>query len=235
VRPLVFTGIRTSGKLSRRICARLALGSPQIRVVTCSSVTGRCSAHRCLARRPLRVHRRSYADVTKQFVCPHVATVTYLSDFGAPTMAVTQRPIVSGSSEFRSAFVSHPRQGKHMSFDGRMLHGVPPELIAPRTPSAYTRITVLVNVWFNHLLHEVTRWPDTDVPLVSKAPMDDRISFQVCLAAAAAMWPAVHSGQRGLLCLLTTGRASRFVACPRPQADPRRRTVGCFAASNESL
>lgn len=94
------------------------------------------------------VSKNRYADATKKFIHPHVATVTYLSDAGAPTMVVHHQPMAfRGTESVRHAFISHPRLGKHMSFDGRLLHGVPPELIAPRTPSSYTRITVLVNVW----------------------------------------------------------------------------------------
>ena len=133
----------------------------------------------------------SFADTTKQSVHPHVATVTYLSDFGAPTMAVTQLPIAAGTSEFRHGFVSHPRLGKHMSFDGRYLHGVPPELMAARTPTTYTRITVLVNVWLSHALTEVSRWPDADVPTVSHAPLD-AVNLEVTrvpFAAAVARFP----------------------------------------------
>ncbi len=64
-----------------------------------------------------------YADSSKQIVHPHIATVTYLSDFGAPTMVVDQMPIRPSATDvtecIRNAFVSHPRIGKHTSFDGR--------------------------------------------------------------------------------------------------------------------
>lgn len=111
-----------------------------------------------------------YADATKKFIHPHVATVTYLSDAGAPTMVVHHQPMAfRGTESVRHAFISHPRLGKHMSFDGRLLHGVPPELIAPRTPSSYTRITVLVNVWLNHSLTGVERWPEETAPSLSAA------------------------------------------------------------------
>ena len=85
----------------------------------------------------------TYADVTKQNVHPHVATVTYLSDHGAPTMILEQLPIAKGTCSIPKAYLSHPKLGKHVSFDGRMLHGVPPELMAPHVEKRkYTRIKV---------------------------------------------------------------------------------------------
>ena len=162
----------------------------------------------------------SFADTTKQSVHPHVATVTYLSDFGAPTMAVTQLPIAAGTSEFRHGFVSHPRLGKHMSFDGRYLHGVPPELMAARTPTTYTRITVLVNVWLSHALTEVSRWPDADVPTVSHAPLDavnlevTRVPFAAAVAAIVLRSLPPPPPRWQLRCLCWSAVACTFCGIP---------------------
>jgi hypothetical protein len=41
---------------------------------------------------------------------------------------------------------SHPRVGKHFSFDGRLLHGAPPEL-ALGPAEGGVRVTLLVNLW----------------------------------------------------------------------------------------
>lgn len=94
----------------------------------------------------------AYADLTRQNVHPHVATVTYLSDNGAPTMILEQLPIAKGTSNITQAYLSHPKLGKHVSFDGRLLHGVPPELMASHAEKKhYTRITVrapLLRIWF---------------------------------------------------------------------------------------
>jgi hypothetical protein len=59
--------------------------------------------------------------------------VTYLSDTGAPTIVVPLRPATGGKQGSRdggivdqhTVHISHPRVGKHITFDGRFLHGVP--------------------------------------------------------------------------------------------------------------
>lgn len=115
---------------------------------------------------------------------PFLATVTYLGSVGAPTIVLPVKTDVRGhgvvepnysSSECsrcsngsgQGAFASFPIAGKHLSFDGRLLHGtqydgrpwLPSRLNAcadaldrlddakPRTPQ---RITVLVNIWIGH-------------------------------------------------------------------------------------
>uniref|UniRef100_A0A7S3Z950 Uncharacterized protein n=1 Tax=Lotharella globosa TaxID=91324 RepID=A0A7S3Z950_9EUKA len=64
---------------------------------------------------------------------PHVATVTYLTDVGAPTMFLEKTvgsPIVGHSiaGPIKKGYLSWPQVGKHVSFDGRWLHGAPDEL-----------------------------------------------------------------------------------------------------------
>jgi hypothetical protein len=63
---------------------------------------------------------------------PRLATITYLTSVGAPTLildqqspppADTEKKTLQGS--IRKGWLSHPRQGKHISFDGRLLHGAP--------------------------------------------------------------------------------------------------------------
>ena len=78
------------------------------------------------------------------FVHPHVSTVTYLTDLGAPTVVLSRRvdaatgrylddgdgPSTTTTSSARTeGFVSWPRRGKHLSFDGRMLHAAPSDLM----------------------------------------------------------------------------------------------------------
>jgi hypothetical protein len=63
---------------------------------------------------------------------PHLSTVTYLSDVGAPTVVIKQRrPDDESGVTLRTAkemTLSYPCTGKHFAFDGRFLHGVPNEL-----------------------------------------------------------------------------------------------------------
>eukprot|EP00962_Isochrysis_galbana_P037497 scaffold13153_cov103-Isochrysis_galbana.AAC.2 len=62
---------------------------------------------------------------------PPLSTVTYLSDSGAPTLLLgvhTPRGyrVQTVYGPFGSATLSYPRIGKHLAFDGRLLHGAVP-------------------------------------------------------------------------------------------------------------
>ena len=112
-----------------------------------------------------------------QNIHPHLATVTYLSDIGAPTMIVPQKTAgsyvssqdyinTSDGTAITSAYLSRPILGKHIAFDGRLLHSAPTEVydeIKFRNPKITTRATgnnnrgprpkratLLVNIWINH-------------------------------------------------------------------------------------
>lgn len=68
------------------------------------------------------------------YVHPYLSTVTYLTDLGAPTMVVNCRiNTVTGEwmvpEDSVEAFVSWPKAGKHLSFDGQLLHAAPPDLM----------------------------------------------------------------------------------------------------------
>ena len=64
---------------------------------------------------------------------PRLATVTYLTDYGSPTVIWDQKsPPMSDvnkttlhGSVVRRGWLSHPVTGKHLAFDGRLLHGAP--------------------------------------------------------------------------------------------------------------
>ncbi len=69
----------------------------------------------------------------KMYIHPHISTVTYLSGIGAPTMALNYR-VNSFTGEYISpnehnenveGYISWPKKGKHLSFDGRYLHAAP--------------------------------------------------------------------------------------------------------------
>lgn len=105
---------------------------------------------------------------------PRVATITYLSDAGVPTLILDKRPPPPSDEEKKSlngsinkAWLSHPRFGKHVCFDGRFLHGAPGEYFPSVSTKAVDtsepkakklkvdaqggkRVTFLVNVWLNH-------------------------------------------------------------------------------------
>jgi len=108
---------------------------------------------------------------------PRVATVTYLSNVGAPTLVLNKRSPPPSDPErkslngaIRRGWLSGPKYGKHVAFDGRLLHGAPalffpgsstagvavnggkePETKRQKVEErAEKRVTFLVNVWVNH-------------------------------------------------------------------------------------
>ena len=101
-------------------------------------------------------------------VHPHLSTVTYLSDVGAPTLVLDVRS-PSASVEATTArahgpvargALSWPRLAKHVAFDGSLLHGAVP-CLGESVPAGrgVRRVTFLVNVWLNHRPHAVTALP----------------------------------------------------------------------------
>ena len=119
------------------------------------------------------------------FVHPATSTVTYLTGNegnaetgNAPTLVFDNLTVpeiarhgagVPGNlrpdPECRRVFASWPRRGKHVAFDGRLLHGVFPELTPGEAhrgdPLACgSRVTFLVNIWLNHRPRDVRRLPD---------------------------------------------------------------------------
>ena len=69
------------------------------------------------------------------YIHPHISTVTYLTNKGAPTLAVNYRihPLTgewldeSMDPSKKQAFLSWPSTLKHLSFDGRYLHAAIPD------------------------------------------------------------------------------------------------------------
>lgn len=93
---------------------------------------------------------------------PHLATVTYLTGGFGPTTVLDRRGDTDSSKSIggpvQRCWMSHPETGKHMKFDGQLLHGAPSELAPPRSGvkrpldegMAERRITFLVNIWLSH-------------------------------------------------------------------------------------
>lgn len=136
------------------------------------------------------------------FLHPRIATITYLSDVGVPTLILNKRsppPQDIGKSSLngniRKGWLSHPSFGKHVSFDGRLLHGAPggffpsfnqeesnsaEEVSEPQTKKqkvekkeevalAGKRITFLVNIWLNHVTMDAEILDDDIVPKLKTA------------------------------------------------------------------
>ena len=112
---------------------------------------------------------------------PNLATVTYLSNFGGPTIVMERIGDLSTDADiscnFGRCFLSAPKFGKHFSFPGNLLHAAPSDLLyhpdsdsseendsdesSVQQPSAEkhpVRITFLVNVWINHIPENCSRY-----------------------------------------------------------------------------
>ena len=117
--------------------------------------------------------------ITRRNKLPWLSTVSYMSDLGAPTVAVPISPFDVEQSLPKSkglenddnelivseGYVSFPKLGKHMAFNGHYLHGVPAELVDEEgnplstfdgadargrsQDKPYLRVTFLVNIWIN--------------------------------------------------------------------------------------
>lgn len=101
---------------------------------------------------------------------PFLSTVTYLSEGGAPTCMLPvrhascsrttgclenhSRLAVEPSGAPMPAVCSFPREGKHLLFDGRLLHGCPSALAEPTERPVDSepplRVSLLVNLWLAH-------------------------------------------------------------------------------------
>jgi hypothetical protein len=125
----------------------------------------------------------------KTYVHPHLSTVTYLTDYGAPTLIVEGFRVNNLTGDYMIAetkdlgiFVSWPLTGKHLSFDGRFLHAAPSDLQEPGSFSQqcefsngenmdpkivrkkerqHRRCTFLVNIWLNYKPFNVNPFPET--------------------------------------------------------------------------
>ena len=126
------------------------------------------------------------AQLPNYMLHPRVATITYLSDCGVPTLILDKvSPPPNDASkkslngDVSTGWISHPQFGKHVAFDGRLLHGAPgtffpaqvreganstdskrrkldyrPDYLggglAQTDPTPGKRVTFLVNIWLNH-------------------------------------------------------------------------------------
>ena len=144
-------------------------------------------------------------DLVDEFgvnVHPAISTVTYLADAGAPTLVLDKTPptMYEDVDGFRGACgaarLSYPEAGKHVVFDGRLLHGAPREL-ARAVPSGYLRVSFLVNVWLGY------------------KPRGDRTVSRLGVGAARAAFAALDGG------LARRSRRARATGRERVRGDGR--------------
>ena len=74
---------------------------------------------------------------------PRIATITYLSNVGAPTLVLNRRSshpskVEELGGEIRRGWLSGPRLGKHVAFDGRLLHGAPATFFPGLDPAVHS-------------------------------------------------------------------------------------------------
>jgi len=104
-------------------------------------------------------------ETTNLQIHPHISTVTYLTDGGAPTVVLECPAPVEASEhpalmpEGVSVHASWPVVGRHLSFDGRFLHGAPAKFAHGTPKKCSHRVTFLVNVWLNHKPADSTPLP----------------------------------------------------------------------------
>ena len=122
------------------------------------------------------------------YVHPHWSTVTYLSSVGAPTLVAEGRRVNNLTGEWivpeedtddenNNVILSWPSQGKHLCFDGRLLHGAPGDLAAEQGTAECRRYTFLVNIWLNHRPLQVEPFPSC---MLSKLSGHDGSAKESC-------------------------------------------------------
>lgn len=110
-------------------------------------------------------HQGRAQGIPRRLWTPAIATVTYLSNGGAPTAML--------HDEYMS--LSAPRMGCHLAFRGDLLHGAPQELNT--TFTAYERITLLVNIWLDHHPGGLVPLPPEMASEMGKGSSDDWCNF----------------------------------------------------------
>jgi hypothetical protein len=111
----------------------------------------------------------------ERHVHPNLGTVTYLSVINAgPTVFLDKRGTfpygADISGPLTKCIISRPAAGKHITFDGELLHGAPSTLAHPKIndddddddverEDGCMRVTFLVNIWLDHCPVQSERLP----------------------------------------------------------------------------
>ena len=152
------------------------------------------------------------------YVFPQLATVTYLSQGGAPTVVLDKRPdsftgaIVDGSVE--NAAACAPRVGRHLVFDGRALHAAPRALA---TSGEGKRYTFLVNVWLGHRPSGIRPFPAAALDKLTRDGASMRFGVTTtptpdeCSRVATLSFPLARSGTRHVVRMRTPMSGHDFV------------------------
>lgn len=85
-------------------------------------------------------------------IFPWLGTVTYLCDIGCPTIFFEQTEKEELPCHIKTGYLSQVKRGKHVCFDGRFLHCGSSDLLdAMQRNVVRKRITLLINIWLNHI------------------------------------------------------------------------------------
>eukprot|EP00039_Didymoeca_costata_P008715 m.115389 g.115389 ORF g.115389 m.115389 type:complete len:445 (+) comp14201_c0_seq2:212-1546(+) len=92
------------------------------------------------------------ASEQMRMVYPRISTVTYLTSSGSPTMILDMiTPDGNGNvpQVAEDGYLSFPRKNKHITFSGRLMHGVIGELhqLNAKKEKSEDRVTLLINWW----------------------------------------------------------------------------------------
>ena len=132
---------------------------------------------------------------------PHLATVTYLTSSGGPTIILDKTSGINISEDI-SGFISNgviskPLFGKHLKFDGSKLHAAPSDLKdqdddeedddededdndeEDEIKKNPLRITFLVNIWLNHIPIQAIALTDNQVAILHHNTGDANGKFQI--------------------------------------------------------
>eukprot|EP00937_MAST-01D_sp_MAST-1D-sp2_P002292 g2292.t1 len=111
----------------------------------------------------------AHASIHQVMKFPIYSTVTYLSNWGAPTVIFNQTVMHNGNDEFPAepdeAWLVHPRENRHMINRGDLHHGAVDVLTASPVPRGEDRLTFVVTWWEDKPLepncHDITdaEWP----------------------------------------------------------------------------
>ena len=136
---------------------------------------------------------------TGEHKTPWLATITYLGSRGAPTVVLPVVGDCEGHAELlpetsaaSGTFVSYPVAGKHVAFDGGLLHGVLAEMSSegPADPDEpYVRCTLLVNIWCSHRPLAAVRLPAEIAATLSNSPQAAFFAGATALPATLAPQP----------------------------------------------
>jgi hypothetical protein len=143
---------------------------------------------------------RDYGLEERSLKCvyPTIATVTYLTDCGGPTIVFEKKGDSTSNSDIcshiPSCYISSPKVGKHISFDGSLLHFAPSDLLYHESTgssdnesedSASTsaselsprRITFLVNIWIDHVPEDCVQFKPTSTMKFSYPTNNEGFTF----------------------------------------------------------